>query len=265
MDSGLIYDVGMHNGDDTAYYLHLGYRVVGIEASPLMIATLRKRFFQDISGGRLTLLNVGVAKSEGQLDFWICDEVSEWSSFNLEIASRNGAKHHSVSVDTLTFSSILSRYEVPFYCKIDIEGNDLLCLNGLVQSDLPPFISLEMGHADGNIAIDLLYALGYKKFKIISQVTWAQPLPIFSSYENGLNRTIRGYLHRIDRKLRGARCDGDWTFRSGSSGAFGEATSGPWRSHARVLKQWQILHDADLKYGARGIGGNWFDIHASLI
>ena len=28
----LIYDVGMNNGDDTAYYLHKGFRVVAVEA-----------------------------------------------------------------------------------------------------------------------------------------------------------------------------------------------------------------------------------------
>jgi hypothetical protein len=29
----LVYDVGMFNGDDTAYYLKKGFRVVGIEAN----------------------------------------------------------------------------------------------------------------------------------------------------------------------------------------------------------------------------------------
>lgn len=33
----LVIDVGMHNGDDTAYYLHRGYRVVAIEANPAWV------------------------------------------------------------------------------------------------------------------------------------------------------------------------------------------------------------------------------------
>ena len=32
----LIYDVGMHNGSDTAYYLHKGFRVLAIEANPVL-------------------------------------------------------------------------------------------------------------------------------------------------------------------------------------------------------------------------------------
>lgn len=34
MDRDLVYDVGMHNGDDTAFYVSQGYRVVAIEADP---------------------------------------------------------------------------------------------------------------------------------------------------------------------------------------------------------------------------------------
>ena len=35
--SDLIYDVGLFNGDDTAYYLYRGYDVVAIDANPVMI------------------------------------------------------------------------------------------------------------------------------------------------------------------------------------------------------------------------------------
>ena len=41
MDPKLVYDVGMHRGDDTAYYLHKGYRVVGVQANPAMADHLR--------------------------------------------------------------------------------------------------------------------------------------------------------------------------------------------------------------------------------
>ena len=44
MDPRLVYDVGVHRGDDTAYYLHKGYRVVGVEADPAMADHLRDRF-----------------------------------------------------------------------------------------------------------------------------------------------------------------------------------------------------------------------------
>ena len=34
MKRDLIYDIGMNNGDDTAFYLIRGYRVLAIEANP---------------------------------------------------------------------------------------------------------------------------------------------------------------------------------------------------------------------------------------
>ena len=82
MDSKLIYDVGVHNGDDSAYYLHKGYRVVGIEANPEIAATLRKRFATEISSGALQLIEAGIAEGEGDLDFFVCNENTEWSSFD---------------------------------------------------------------------------------------------------------------------------------------------------------------------------------------
>jgi hypothetical protein len=37
-DPQLIYDVGMNNGDDIAYYLRRGFRVLAIEANPDLVA-----------------------------------------------------------------------------------------------------------------------------------------------------------------------------------------------------------------------------------
>lgn len=58
----LIYDVGMHLGDDTAFYLSQGFKVVGIEANPDLAATARQRFSSEIRSGQLTVVNAGIAK-----------------------------------------------------------------------------------------------------------------------------------------------------------------------------------------------------------
>jgi SAM-dependent methyltransferase len=54
--SKVVYDVGLYNGDDTAYYLFQGYKVVAIDANPLMIEEATSRFAKEIDDGRLTLL-----------------------------------------------------------------------------------------------------------------------------------------------------------------------------------------------------------------
>jgi hypothetical protein len=79
--SKLIYDVGMNNGDDTAYYLWCGFRVIAIEANPELAADVAQRFAHEIDAGRLTILNVGITAAEGEFTFWICKTNSKFSSF----------------------------------------------------------------------------------------------------------------------------------------------------------------------------------------
>ena len=60
-DAGkLIFDVGFHNGDVTAYYLCRGHRVVAIEANPVLAEEGRRKFHAEIESGRLTLVNYGL-------------------------------------------------------------------------------------------------------------------------------------------------------------------------------------------------------------
>jgi hypothetical protein len=66
----VIYDVGMNNGDDTAYYLSLGFRTVAIEANPELVKQAKARFAREVASGRLIILNIGIADREGAL-CWI--------------------------------------------------------------------------------------------------------------------------------------------------------------------------------------------------
>ena len=48
----LIFDIGMHKGEDTEFYLKKGFRVVAIEADPDLANLCRKRFKEFIDKGR---------------------------------------------------------------------------------------------------------------------------------------------------------------------------------------------------------------------
>jgi FkbM family methyltransferase len=258
----MIYDVGVNDGVDTAYYMHRGYKVLGIEASPVMVSILQEKFRSEIECDAFILLNLGIAESEGEFQFWICDDVPEWSSFNRSIASRGGAKHHPVMVKTRKFFDIITEYGVPFYCKIDIEGYDRLCLADLNPKIAPNYISVEMTHDDGDIDINLLHDLGYGKFKIISQVTRAQPSRLLRSLAFRMPSNAVKLMRRGERKFLGrSRTDG-WIFPWGSSGPFAEDTPGPWRTRSEVLGLWRYLRDLDVRSGSHGLG-EWYDIHAS--
>lgn len=54
IEPDLIYDVGLHDGQDSAYYLSKGYRVVAIEASPDFAQHAEQQFRAEIAAQRLT-------------------------------------------------------------------------------------------------------------------------------------------------------------------------------------------------------------------
>ena len=71
MDRKLIYDLGLHTGEDTEYYLKKGFKVVAIDANPVMVKQAQKKFHSEVSSGQLTLLNVGIAESAGRVPFYV--------------------------------------------------------------------------------------------------------------------------------------------------------------------------------------------------
>ncbi|MGY4606994.1 FkbM family methyltransferase [Bradyrhizobium sp. USDA 4474] len=261
MDRALIYDVGVNDGADSAYYLSLGYRVLGIEANPALVDRLKDRFAKEIREHQYILLNAGIAATEGQLDFWVSD-ISEWSSFNKEIASRNDTPHRSVTIPAQRFASVIREFGVPHYCKIDIEGNDRLCLTDLTPETTPSFVSIEMSHPDADTDLELLRQLGYTKYKIISQVTRAQPIPLSMSVGYRLPTFFNRALRYATKKTFGVETKNGWKFQLGSSGPFGDDTPGPWHPFDRVKRTWEALRDIDARFATRGLA-EWFDIHAA--
>jgi len=262
MDPKLVYDVGVHNGNDTAYYLHKGFRVVGVEANPVAADQLRKRFPSEIASGALRLLDVGVAEKAGELDFWVCDGHTEWCSFNEKKASDGGLTSRPVKVRTVRFADVLRQHGVPFYCKVDIEGNDHLCLEGIDASDKPKFVSVEMCHQRGDRDLSILQALGYRRFKIVSQVTFRPTMPALQRALSYAPRKIWKQVKRVERRGFGKLRDGDWTFPFGSSGTFGDNLAGRWLDYNGAVGTWRTLHEIDARLNARGLA-EWFDIHAT--
>src|ERR1700691_895865 len=105
----MIVDVGMHTGEDTAYYLARGYDVLAIDANPEFCAEAIKRFSAEGAAGRLTMRNVGIAAQPGELTFWVSNR-SEWSSFHRENATKHGASATSIVVPTVRFADLLSEF-----------------------------------------------------------------------------------------------------------------------------------------------------------
>jgi FkbM family methyltransferase len=260
MDRELIFDVGMNNGADTAYYLHRGFRVVSVEANPELCRQARTRFSDALATRRLVIENVAIHQMEGTRQFYL-SEVDEWSSFDERIAARDGHRTTAIQVRCVPLLSLLEKYGVPHYLKIDIEGADSYCLEALQRLDTrPKYVSLEDSSSVGEHVCQL-QGLSYRKFKLIDQRTY-----LFRSQyvSEPLWARIVGRARRKSRNLMHGRWRNDWSFVLGSSGPFGEDTDKWWVGADRLLQLrncWEAAYrnsDHALEYGF------WYDLHAKL-
>jgi FkbM family methyltransferase len=276
MEEALIYDVGLHTGEDTEFYLRKGFSVVGIEADPTLIAAAKSRFHEAITRGRLHLIEGAVAPaSAGDPIVFYANPHSDWGTILPNWASRNellGAPSKRIEVKRVDIAEIFRAYGVPFYLKVDIEGVDREVFEALKDfPDRPRYVSLESDKVKFSrlrAEMDLLRNLGYTKFKVVQQ------------------QTIAGMRVRTHTR------DGqpfDYEFGRHSSGPFGEDLPLPWLTYHQAIKQYRAVFRRYKYFGDRsmfrtmplkarnvisrlyrkstrynGPLPGWFDTHASL-
>lgn len=226
------YDIGMHNGDDTDYYLRKGYDVVAVEANPDLCRQVAERFATEVRSGRLKIMNVAISDSAGELDFYFHNRESEWGTI---VRPQDLTDWTKASVKTLPITEIVDRNCDIDFIKIDIEGADLLALNSLDKAGLRPrSISCE---AHNITILCKLILMGYRRFRLV----------------NGKLARKNFRKHRITT-LDGQRLK--FGFSKNSSGPFGVDLPGDWYSADQIMHLWT---GRALMYGP-----GWFDVHAEL-
>jgi FkbM family methyltransferase len=262
----LVFDVGMNNGDDTAYYLFQGYEVIAVEAAPGLVHVAEVRFRDEIRSGQLTILNVAIADRAGEQDFWICVDEPEWNSLNRSVAQRNCSTHYRIKVASVCFREILAKYNKPYYIKIDIEGSDSLCLRDMDEANQPIFISAESECGGDSIALDekeylatihLMRDRGYSRFKLVNQ---NDLIPVTrSTLQCAL--TDPEYRCRVRAEIaRRTR----WFFPSGSSGPFGNDIPGNWMDFSEAVDVYCLCREQYFRmFNDAPVYSFWFDWHAT--
>ncbi|WP_071192526.1 FkbM family methyltransferase [Trichormus sp. NMC-1] len=266
MDKNLIIDVGVHQGEDTEYYLKKGFRVIGIEADPQLYETTKNRLQSYINDGQLQLLNLAIAPQDGEITFYTNLNNSVWGTISPDWVKRNeiyGTQSLGITVKSSKFETILQEFGIPYYLKIDIEGADLLCVEALRHFDSKPqFLSIESDKTSWSSLLEefkLLAELGYQKFKVINQEKISQQMCPFPAREGQ-------YIEH--------------QFEFGSSGLFGEETAGTWLSESEAINLYKrifwyykifrlngFIYDIPLGkklLEALNVIEPWYDTHASL-
>jgi FkbM family methyltransferase len=282
MESDLIYDIGLFDGDDTAYYLHQGNRVVSVDANPNMIERAKQRFSKELSQGRLTLCNYAISMEEGAVRFNVSD-VPEWSSVYVSIASRNGTPYREVEVPTTRIGSLFEKHGLPYYVKIDIEGNDRLVLMGIDPKNKPQFISAE-SECQGDKAelteeecienLDLMHKAGYTRFKMIYQTdfTAVRPSGAGAFFKQLTTSMTHGRLNKLPLLGSVGSAFSDrahidrlgYEFKSGSSGPWGKDLPGDWMDYQTARRVYLEGRKAYFAQPDRPAAFSyWFDWHAT--
>ena len=176
-EGDLIYDVGANNGDDTAAYLPRGFRVVAVEANPILCEDMRKRFADDIKLGRAFIVNKAIDRRGGGKIPLHVNSLDSAQGTALESYSHRalarGGDVIDYDVPTVSLSSLIEEYGKAHYIKIDIEGMDGEAIASLSPSQAPPYISIERPSSPQNQfkAIRTLSRLGDTRFQTVDQST----------------------------------------------------------------------------------------------
>jgi FkbM family methyltransferase len=206
--SDLVFDVGLHHGDDTIYYLSLGYRVVAFEADPANVAICETRFADALADGRLRIVVGAIADPRMHPDptvtFYRHEGMSFMGSIEPDWYGAHDRRGHqsggaqelavtAITVPRVDFAHVLRTYGVPYYLKVDIEGADYVCLDALRTQDAKPaYVSCEttlVPHAEAAGTLRRLRSLGYREFQAVNQARipveqqspLGQPFPEMSS------------------------------------------------------------------------------------
>lgn len=247
----LIFDIGMFTGDDTAYYLNKGYRVIAVEANPVLAKAGTEKFSDYIKNGSLTIINKGIAEKQGECSFWVNKANGEWSSFNKEMAIKWSPDVHEVKVETTNLNELFKTYGVPFFLKIDIEGMDIFCLKSIDANNKPRYVSCEVGELE---MLEILQAKGYTKFKMINQ---ASGFSSFSAFKEVF--FVPSLIEKIIWKIKKKAFKSSIPY--GNSGYFGEDTKGQWKSFEEIKRDYKTYYKKD---GEPINRLSWYDFHATF-
>lgn len=222
----LIFDVGLHHGQDTDFYLKKGFRVVAFEADPGNAAFCRERFKDAIKAGRLTIVEGAItegARARGieTVKFYRNEDHSLWGSTNEDWAARNkvlGTTNLEIEVPAVDFGACLAQHGVPHYLKADIVGSETICLRALLKfENKPDYISIrseKLVWSNLEYEFDLLEQLGYDRFKAVKQD--------FDKVRADLGDTL-------------------YSWEEGASGPFGDETRGHWQPRSGVLNTYKRI------------------------
>lgn len=148
-NGSLIFDIGAYDGHKTAAFLELADKVVSCEPDLKNYVLLKVKFRNQ---KKVFLENIAVAEINSTKEMFIHHPGSAFNTLNpkfKKILETQGIKRWKENIvfkkkkfiQACTLDTLIEKYGVPYYIKIDAEGNELQIIKGL--SKRISFVSLE--------------------------------------------------------------------------------------------------------------------------
>jgi len=132
-EGDLCFDIGANYGNRVDIFLSLGGKVIAVEPQEECVEYLKKKY-----GDKIYIEQKGAGAEACIKDFYVCD-ASVLSSFSEDfktdgVWSRRDFKLKDIRrIEIVTLDSLIAKYGIPSFTKIDVEGFEPEVLKGLSQ------------------------------------------------------------------------------------------------------------------------------------
>jgi FkbM family methyltransferase len=130
----LVFDVGANFGNRVEIFLALGAKVIAIEPQQKCVDYLTKKY-----GNKIIIENIGLGSKEEIKQFYEADN-SVLSTFSNDYIDKVKDTRHKTSIwkktnfiSIRTLDSLIDKYGIPAFIKIDVEGYEYEVVSGLTK------------------------------------------------------------------------------------------------------------------------------------
>ncbi len=132
----LVFDLGAHAGNRTRAFASLGCRVVALEPQPDFAQLLRVLFARS---SRVKVIEAAVSEMDGRLTLAVSERTptvttleASWREVRKrEIGFAGVQWNRRIEIETTTVDTLIDRFGVPAFIKMDVEGAEPRVLAGL--------------------------------------------------------------------------------------------------------------------------------------